>query len=631
MPALSKSRRGALERLREVKRRNAIEEEEKRLDAILKRIEERRQRMEDNMEDLFYLEMQNINVFNVSSFYINYDGEFQTRRMSAMLFSELAAESGYLSGEQRKQLFGPEGFINTGFLTEGPLPTFGSWPTARPLSAMEKARLHTATACLQQRISEVDAAGRLHEKPYGFETEQTLARCYAHVRSLMDGPLAEEVDREDLPKDTWVFPFFGLGQKWDESSSRWTKVRPIANEKLRNNLCSPLAEHLVLPGTDTLVDMSFFCLNPTYLDSVNETRGDVLKSLEKGRQQAKAAGNTKLQWRDLESMPRSAAAYDGHSLTKTYMNAIRRLLAAMGIAVAPEKCFTAEYGELIELLGINFLPAASRILVALPEKKVKAILDILFGMFLFDRDIGCPEAYISTVSQRLRSLNALERGNAQAGQLQSLTFDNLNRYSQLFEPIRAMPPDLTRLPLLELREQRTFGMWSITGLRKCSFSSIRKDCLTVSEDQRFVKAMIPSIKSLPVPGEYFYAYIPKDIFFADVFPVTPMELDTVAHKLHTTSHGVRRALALQLRRRCAEIGLRPDPEGRHSKEYLVYRQKVSDLFGWTCNSTMWEEVYSKDIAIHRNANFSMHPAVDRYFTGQQLTTVIKPIQKTLTP
>eukprot|EP00392_Amoebophrya_sp_AT5.2_P005043 g5052.t1 len=218
-----------------------------------------------------------------------------------------------------------------------------------------------------------------------------------------------------------------------------------------------------------------------------------------------------------------------------------------------------------------------------------------------------------------------------AGQLQSLTFDNLNRYSQLFEPIRAMPPDLTRLPLLELREQRIFGMWSITGLRKCSLSSIRKDCLTVSEDQRFVKAMIPSIKSLPVPGEYFYAYIPKDIFYNDVFPVTPMELDAIAHKLHTTSHGVRRALALQLRRRCAEIGLRPDPDSRHSKEYLVYRQKVSDLFGWTCSSTMWEDVYSKDIAIHRNATFSMRPAVDRYFTGQELTTVLRPIKKTMAP
>eukprot|EP00392_Amoebophrya_sp_AT5.2_P008743 g8771.t1 len=643
MPQLSTSRLGALERLREVKRlreverlRDAswsgcarwsdnvlsvVEEEEQRLDAILKRIEERRQRMEDLMEDMDYLELQKLNVFNVSSYYINYDGEFQTKRMSAMLFSELAEESGYLNGEQRKQLFAPDGFVNTGFLTEGPLPTFGSWPTARPLSSTERARLHTATACLQQRLEAVDAAGRLHDKPYEFETGQTLSRCYAHVRSLMDGPLATEVTKSELPADTWTFPYFGLGQKWDESSSSWTK---------------------------------------------------------------------------------------------TYMKAIRRLLAAMGIAVAPEKCFTADYGEVIELLGINFLPEVARIMVALPEKKAKSILELIskittkvkripnaaaplpqeFYTDLFHlleevfkqygwklpeqlkpdffatkrgkisnhyngtkRKVEKYEKYEEDYNaKRPRAPNVVPKFYSQQwpmpdhqtlflfpeegpslmsegglGQLQSLTFDNLNRYSQLFEPARANPPDLTRVPLLALREQRIFGMWSVTGLRKCSFASIRKDCLTTSEDQRFVKAMIPPIKSLPVPGEHFFAYIPKDIFFQDVFPVTPMELDAIAHKLHTTSHGVRRALALQLRRRCAEVGLYPDPDGRHSKEYLAYRQKVSDLFGWTCNSVMWEEVYSKDIAIHRSAKFSMRPEVDKYFTGHSLTTVIKTIKKTLLP
>lgn len=249
----------------------------------------------------------------------------------------------------------------------------------------------------------------------------------------------------------------------------------------------------------------------------------------------------------------------------------------------------------------------------------------IFGMFLFDREIQCPEVYVSAVSQRLRSLGCLEKGNSQAAQLQSLTFDNLNRYSQLFEPTRALPPDLTLLNTLTVEEQQIFGMWSCTGLRKISFASIRRDCVQESSDKRFMKAMIPSIKSLPVPGECFFAYIPKSVYFPKVFPVTPQQLDTVAHKLHTTSHGVRRALALYLRRRCAEVGLFPSENGIHSQECLIFKQKVNDLFGWTQGSTMWEESYSKDICYHQNAiaMFAVHPDIDQYFTSQPLSMVVK--------
>eukprot|EP00392_Amoebophrya_sp_AT5.2_P013516 g13640.t1 len=804
--------------------------------------------MEDNMKDWDYLQLQKLNVFNVSSYYINYGRDFATRRMSAMLFSELAAEAGHLSGEQRAQLYGPEGFVNTGFPVEGPAPIYGSWPTGKALSAEERARLHTATGQLQQRLDKINGAGRMHEGPYAFETEQTMAKCFAHIRALMKGPLASELEKEDTPSGTWVLPFFGLGQKWNETTKSRQKVRPIANEKKRNNLCSPLSEHLALPGTDTVVDMSFACLNPDYLDSVNETRDDVIRSLERGRQKAALSKGAHLQWLNVEAMPKAQSGYKGFSFVPTcgkldmfqaclqlavkdpsrnlfqvfdpetetfrcgmlnvlsfgnvhsvfgfcagiselvnsvvneileipcavyvddliflgaqglapiYMKAIRRLLAAMGIAVAPEKCFTAEHGEKIDLLGIDFLPEQEQILVALPEKKVlkkygwklpeqikanplaaqrgkisnhyngtkkkleywvkhdetkskrpraqnvvprffssqwpmsdaqtlflfpeeapsmmsegglgsrnskwRAWLyytlhhlpqaywrpqDIdshqkytllrenhpnalwaqlqIFGMFLFDREIQCPEVYASTVSQRLRSLGCLERGNSQAAQLQSLTFDNLNRYSQLFEPTRALPPDLSLLHTLTVDEQRIFGMWSCTGLRKISFASIRPDCIQESNDKRFMKALIPCIKSIPVPGECFFAYLPKSVFFPQVLPVTTTQLDAIAHKLHTTSHGVRRALALYLRRRCAEIGLFPNENGTHSQECLVFKQKVSDLLGWAAGSTMWEESYSEDICFHLSAMLAIHPDVDRYFTDQPLSMVVQHVGK----
>eukprot|EP00392_Amoebophrya_sp_AT5.2_P003765 g3770.t1 len=598
-------RRGALDRLRGVNRRRAIEEEEARLEAILKRIEERRQRMEDMMEDLEHIELQNLNVFNVSKYYINYDREYETKRMSSMLFSELAEESGYLSGEQRRQLFGPEGFVNTGFPVEGPLPVYGSWPTARPLSATEKTRLHTATVYLQQRLYEVNAAGKFHDKPYAFETEQTLARCYAHVRTLMDGPLATELAQKDVPQGTWIFPYFGLGQKWDESSAAWRKVRPIANEKKRNNLCSPLAEHLVLPGTDTLVDMSFYCLNPTYLDSVNETRADVIASLEKGRKKAQLAKGAALQWMNLESMPKPAAKFEGHAFTPTHGKLDMKL----------------DYYEQLDEAGKNQKrPRAPNIVPKFYSAQWP--MSDRRTLFLFPEEgpTLMAEGGLGTRNSRWR-----------AGQLQTLTYDNLNRYSQLFEPVRAMPPDLNLLPNLTPDERSIFKVWSCTGLRKISFASIRRDCVQISDDKRFIKAMIPCIKSLPVPGEHFFVYIPRSIYAPHVFPVGPLILDTIAHKLRTTSHGVRRALALYLRRRCAEVGIFPDEYGLHSKECLTFRQKVNHLFGWTIHSTMWEDVYSKDIALHRNAKFAIHEDIDHYFTGEHLRMVLRPIQRLRIP
>lgn len=121
MPKLCRRRRGALEELREASRRakeqeenEKAEEERLRLKSELDRLEDRRRQMEDRMEDLEYLELQKLNVFNISSYYIGYDGLFHTERMSAMLFNELAEASGYLTPQQRDQLYGPSGFVNQG-------------------------------------------------------------------------------------------------------------------------------------------------------------------------------------------------------------------------------------------------------------------------------------------------------------------------------------------------------------------------------------------------------------------------------------------------------------------------------------------------------------------------------------
>lgn len=239
----------------------------------------------------------------------------------------------------------------------------------------------------------------------------------------------------------------------------------------------------------------------------------------------------------------------------------------------------------------------------------------LFGQWLFERDIQEPEVYVALVSQRLRALNALERGNSQAQQLQSYTYDNLNRYSALYAPTKANPPDLTKVPALTVREQKIFGMWSATGLRKGSFASIRKDLTQLTDDSKFMRVVVPCVKAVPVPGATFSAYVPATIFYPEVFPVSEPELDIISRKLGTTSHGIRRGLALYLRRRAAELGLMPREDGTASPGYQQFKDKVNYFFGWTPGSAMWEDEYSKDVVNFINCDFMVHPAIEGWFTG----------------
>ena len=238
----------------------------------------------------------------------------------------------------------------------------------------------------------------------------------------------------------------------------------------------------------------------------------------------------------------------------------------------------------------------------------------LFGHWLYDREIQHPQAYVSLVAQRLRSLAALERHNSQAGQLQQLTFNNLNSYRQQFRPCRAVPPNTDRLSSLTPREQKIFGMWSGTGLRKDSFISIRPELTSlVMPEGKFVKCQVPSVKSIPDPGMPFFVYIPEPMFEPGVFPVDEYECDQIARKLGTTAHGIRRALAIYLRRRAVELGLFPTVDGKPSKQYLNFMKKVNACFAWTENSYMWTEVYAQDAIHYINAKFMIHEYIDEYF------------------
>eukprot|EP00392_Amoebophrya_sp_AT5.2_P001420 g1422.t1 len=237
----------------------------------------------------------------------------------------------------------------------------------------------------------------------------------------------------------------------------------------------------------------------------------------------------------------------------------------------------------------------------------------LFRHFLYERGTTAPKTYVALVAQRMRSLCCLERGNVQSAQLQTLTLDNLDRFKTKFTPDKAAPPDLAQIEEPTTREQAIFGMWTCTGLRKDSFCSIRTDMTQlVFPACKYVRAVVPCVKSIPTPGKVFRVYIPADVFFPEAFPVEPEECDRISLKLRTTSHGIRRALALYLRRLAGEIGLMPYEDMSESKSYAKFKGKVSQFFGWSDSSSQWIMEYSKDVVLHLGATFWVRPLVEEW-------------------
>lgn len=209
---------------------------------------------------------------------------------------------------------------------------------------------------------------------------------------------------------------------------------------------------------------------------------------------------------------------------------------------------------------------------SLPHNVLWAQLQ-LFGQWLYEREIQQPKGYVALVAQRLRSLNVLERYSPQANHLRTLTLKALETYGERFEPCRAMPPNVDRVPRLDRRQQLLFAVWiwMSTGLRKESMTSMRSDLIQlVTPQNKFAQAVIPLVKSVPVPGEAFSIFFPAKLFEESLFPMEAAELDRIAQILGTTSHGMRRALAIYLRRRAAEVGATPGTTQRRlSKGELV--------------------------------------------------------------
>eukprot|EP00392_Amoebophrya_sp_AT5.2_P012582 g12689.t1 len=335
MGRLEASHKGALEKLRAKNLREKRESEDAvyeaervRLHAWLQEQRDRKETERALAEQQECLDFQmgiggprpwdrpSTHIYNISTAYLGHDTEFQTQRLSPFLLKEWANDVGHLSPEMREEVYGKAGHVNRGFPVEGPVPLYGAWPNARKLTTHERTRLMKTKQELEHRLSAVGQLLKLRSEPYLFEDQQILDGCWSAVSKLLDGPWADRLDPSEIEgKDEWIFPYFGIGQKWIEEEGRWAKIRPIANEKARNRLCSPITERMTLPGTDAIVDFVMYAASPTIADSMTQTKTDISESIARNR---KKKGGEKMTWMNIDTLPQPLPGYQGHAFTPVF-------------------------------------------------------------------------------------------------------------------------------------------------------------------------------------------------------------------------------------------------------------------------------------------------------------------------
>eukprot|EP00392_Amoebophrya_sp_AT5.2_P010644 g10709.t1 len=246
----------------------------------------------------------------ISDHYAGYDKKYATQKLSPCFLKLVADHLGYATPKTREMIYGVTGLMDVGYGVEGELPRYGVWQQAKPLSSAEKRRLYDVRNSVEQRTIVLDRMAKWRSKPYGFEDQKTMERCYKAVEELFTGPHAERVDKSKVPQSVWVWPYFGLGQRMDPETGEWRKVRPIASERIRNNQLSPLVEHMSLPGTDYLVDMILYAMSPTLNATLLQTKDDITESILQNR---KKKGGERMTWRDTSTMQKPTPKCEGVS------------------------------------------------------------------------------------------------------------------------------------------------------------------------------------------------------------------------------------------------------------------------------------------------------------------------------
>eukprot|EP00392_Amoebophrya_sp_AT5.2_P000245 g245.t1 len=277
-----------------------------------------------------------------------------------------------------------------------------------------------------------------------------------------------------------------------------------------------------------------------------------------------------------------------------------KLCALLGLAVAPEKTETAKFNEAIDLLGVECTPTEGGAFFGLSQKRKDQItkemmcfVELLHHWEYAKNELTGPELLLklqklcglcifSMFSRKHKRNIPVTQGNTMAHALMSQTMNRLKKLGVEWSKRGAFPPNLTGYEKLTEREKRIFEFWMATGLRP--------------------------------KGEMFRARAPASTFSASILPITREELNKITKKLQTSLYGPRRALAIYLRLRISELGVRPlTKEGKASPAFLRYKQEVNKWMGWSPNSSMWEKVYAVDCWKWKRAGFQVHSLVRSYF------------------
>eukprot|EP00392_Amoebophrya_sp_AT5.2_P001668 g1670.t1 len=189
-----------------------MRQEQQRLNAIVREWQAKRAAMHSNWDDGLWTcrrAAKSPHAEEISRSYIGYDKEYETQMFSPCFLSMIAEHLGFASQAVRKSVYGPGGLVNLGFDVEGKVPIYGVWPEAKKLTCNEKQRVKDAEADVAAAIAQIDTLAKFREEPYAFEDAQTQKRCYEAIQELWKGPHAEKIEKKEIPKNTWVFPYFG--------------------------------------------------------------------------------------------------------------------------------------------------------------------------------------------------------------------------------------------------------------------------------------------------------------------------------------------------------------------------------------------------------------------------------------
>eukprot|EP00392_Amoebophrya_sp_AT5.2_P005051 g5060.t1 len=216
------------------------------------------------------------------------------------------------------------------------------------------------------------------------------------------------------------------------------------------------------------------------------------------------------------------------------------------------------------------------------------------AMWLLDCDYKNPQHYMSTVGQRLRSLNALERENPHASAMMTSAFEKVKKLIVEASAQKAVPPNITRISELSTRHKKIFALWMQTGLRPASIVAIRDDMVETYENSNYVTL--------------------KAVYKKECLPITKKDISEIAKTLGATTYGPRRGLAIWCRLHACEKGITPNSTNANTKQrFEDYRAEVGQHMGWMPRSNMWLDEYATDAFQWIHTPFAIHPLTQHRF------------------